>query len=219
MITVKRFRRIERAVRDAGYGPIIEWTEGIVEPVDADAFAREAIYVICNSGMKVTVAEPIYQRCMQALSEGQSATTVFGHPGKGPAIDEIWAKRYALFEEYCFVSDKVEFCADIPWIGPVTKYHLAKNFGADVAKPDVHMERLAQAERTTPAKLCKRLAKQTGYRAATVDTILWRACADGILNSRRYEVEGWRGSFRHIPPTTVEIEFPADGSADAQRTE
>lgn len=214
MITLKRFRRIERAVRDAGYGPVIEWTEGIVEPDSADAFASEAIYVICNSGMKVTVAEPIYQRCMHALAEGQSATTVFGHPGKGPAIDEIWAKRHALFEEYCFVSDKVEFCGNIPWIGPVTKYHLAKNFGADVAKPDVHMERLAQRERTTPAKMCNRLARDTGYRAATIDTILWRACADGILNSRRYEAEGWRGSFRPIPPTTVEIEYPADGDSE-----
>jgi len=214
MITLKRFRRIERAVRDAGYGPVIEWTEGIVEPDSADTFASEAIYVICNSGMKVTVAEPIYQRCMHALTEGQSATTAFGHPGKGPAIDEIWARRLELFDGFQAASDKVEFCADIPWIGPVTKYHLAKNFGADVAKPDVHMERLAQVETTTPARMCKRLARETGYRAATIDTILWRACADGILNSRRYVEQGWRGSFRPIPLAKVEIEFPADGNAE-----
>jgi hypothetical protein len=60
----------------------------------------------------------------------------------------------------------------------------SENLGADVAKPDVHLNRLAEAERVTAQELCERLAKETGYRAATVDLILWRACANGIIHSR-----------------------------------
>jgi len=39
MITVKRFRRIEQAVRQAGFGDIIDWSETIAAPPNADAFA------------------------------------------------------------------------------------------------------------------------------------------------------------------------------------
>jgi hypothetical protein len=146
--------------------------------------------------MRVTVAEPIYRRCMDALAAGTSATDVFGHPGKAAAIDRIWAEREQLFAGYLAADDQLAFLAGLPWIGAVTRYHLAKNLGADVAKPDVHMERLAQRDRTTTHGLCRRLSRQTGYRIATIDTLLWRACADGLLNSRAYELSGWKAAFR-----------------------
>jgi hypothetical protein len=109
---------------------------------------------------------------------------VFGHPGKASGIDAIWAKREQLYAEYMGAEDKVAFLAMLAWIGPITKFHLAKNFGGDFAKPDVHLNRLAQAEDTTAQELCQRLAAETGYRAATIDLILWRACADEIIDSR-----------------------------------
>jgi hypothetical protein len=164
--------------------------------------------------MRVTVAAPIAERCITALMAGNSATTVFGHPGKAPAIDAIWAQREKLYSRYCAENDKVEVLADLPWIGPVTKHHLAKNLGIDTAKPDVHMERLARRERTTTLKLCRRLARQTGYRVATIDSVLWRACADGLVNSRVYETHGWKAAFH---PSVYELEFEplVDGVAPA----
>lgn len=94
-------------------------------------------------------------------SQGISATTVFGHPGK----------------------------------------------------PDVHLERLAAYEGRTTARLCRRLARQTGHRVATIDTILWQACADGILNSRVYTEKSWRAAFNgkptYIPPEDGEEPIPA----------
>lgn len=199
MITLKRFRRIENAVRQAGYSYIIDWSEAVTAPENADEFASEAIYVIINGGMKQSVAAPIHKRCMAALHVGQSSTTVFGHPGKAPAIDEIWQARHELFAGYQMADDKLTFCDNLPWVGPVTKHHLAKNYGVDTAKPDIHLERLAQFEKTTTEKLCRRLARQSGYRVATVDSILWRACESGILRSRVYEQEGWRKAFQKKP--------------------
>jgi len=195
MITLKRFRRIEAALRQAGYGSIIEWSESILPPVDADAFAREAVYVVCNSGFRNSIAVPIFKRCLAALEEGRSAATEFAHEGKRQAIDQIWAEREKLFAAYRDHADKIAFLRGIPWIGPITSYHLEKNLGGDHAKPDVHMERLARRDRTTTHKLCWRLARESGYRVATIDTILWRACAAGLLDSTRYESRGWKSAF------------------------
>lgn len=162
----------------------IAWSEDIKPPVDAEDFASEAIFVICNSGMKNTIAVKIFAKVMGAIQGGLSAFDVFRHPGKAAAINLIWRTRDDLLAGYLAAPDKIEFCASLPWIGSITKYHLAKNFGADVAKPDVHLQRLADHEGTSPQALCERLASETGYRAATIDVVLWRACANGILNSR-----------------------------------
>jgi hypothetical protein len=117
-----------------------------------------------------------------------SVTKVFGHQGKAAAIDDIWRRRRELLAGYLAANDKIEFCASLPWIGNITKYHLAKNFGAQVAKPDVHLQRLADREGIGPQALCERLSVSSGYRVATVDLILWRACANGIMNSRTGEI-------------------------------
>ena len=140
--------------------------------------------MICNSGMKSTVALGIFTRVCGALVRGESARTVFNHPGKARAIDDIWARREEYFTGFLAAADALEYCASIPWIGDITKYHLAKNFGAQVAKPDVHLQRLAALEGSTPQALCERLAQESGFKVATVDVLLWRACAVGIIDSR-----------------------------------
>lgn len=182
-ITLEVFQAVVAALGEQGADDIA-WSENLAPPTDAEDFALEAIYVICNSGMKNTVARRIFERVRGAVTSGESALTVFRHAGKASAIDSIWSNRAALLASYNAASDKVEFCASLPWIGGITKYHLAKNFGADVAKPDVHLQRLADREGTSPQKLCERLAAETGFRAATVDVVLWRACANGIINSK-----------------------------------
>jgi hypothetical protein len=194
-MTAKRFLLLENALRARGYGPMIDWSQSIEPPTDADDFASRVIYVICNSGLRVTIAAPIAEACVTVLREGRSATEVFGHARKAAAIDLIWRERHTLFEQYRRAIAKLDFLAGLPWIGPVTKHHLAKNLGATAAKPDVHLIRLANAEGTTPARLCRRLARLTGYKISTVDSVLWRACADGILDSRKYMLEGWDAAF------------------------
>ena len=156
--------------------------------------------------MAVTIGAPIAMRCIARLQEGGSAADVFGHPGKRVAIDSIWRDRAEHFAAFQAASAKLEFLESLPWIGPVTRYHLAKNLGADEAKPDVHMERLARRDKTSTQALCRRLARRTGYRVATIDSILWRSCADGLLNSRIYEAQGWTAAFR---PRAYDVELTA----------
>lgn len=182
---IEAFNEAVDALRAAGFADSdIQWSENAGPPVDAEHFASEAIFVICNSGMQNDIARAIFQRVIKALAEGRPSFDAFKHPGKTKAIDQIWAKRQSYFERYMAASDKVRFCESLPFIGAITKFHLAKNFGADVAKPDVHLQRLAGVYGTTAQALCEDLARQSGFKARTVDLLLWRACANGIINSR-----------------------------------
>lgn len=183
------FNEIVSRLDAAGYAKDdIHWAENTKPPLDSAEFARETIFVICNSGMKHTIARQIFEKCMAAIAAGQSCETVFGHKGKSDAMDRIWADRDQIFSDYMAADDKIEFCKTIPWIGSITCYHLAKNFGAQVAKPDVHLNRVAERHATSPQELCERIAATSGYAINTVDLLLWRACAVGILNGRTCQI-------------------------------
>lgn len=184
-LTSQAFDVVVERLRVAGWADEdIAWSETLGPPETAEKFAAEAIFVICNSGMRSPIATKIYRTIMPALAEGRRAGSVFGHVGKAEAIDTIWRQRDRLWREYLDASDKLAFCASLPFIGEITKYHLAKQCGADVAKPDRHLVRLAALGDESPQDLCERLGRAAGLRAATVDVLLWRACAEGVMDSR-----------------------------------
>ena len=187
MITAADFQRV-RAALGRWADEDIAWAEGCCPPATAATFAREAIFVICNSGMKNTVARGIYEKVLLALRENRPVSEAFGHPGKAAAIERIWTDRYVLHTEYLAARDKLAYLESLPWIGGITKYHLAKNFGLPYAKPDFHLQRLADREGCTPQALCERLSAEVGLGINAVDTVLWRACANGVLDSRTGEI-------------------------------
>jgi len=66
----------------------------------------------------------------------------------------------------------------LPGIGPVTKYHLARNLGFDVVKPDLHLERLRKWYGfTSSLQMCEMLQEMFNERLGAVDFILWAYCA------------------------------------------
>ena len=193
-ITADMFATILDRCGKQGEGDV-NWSENIDPPNSADFFASEGIFVICNSGMKAETARGIFERVMDALRGGGSASDVFGHKGKSKAIDEIWRDQEELFAEYLkLTSDnsKINWIEDLPFIGKVTKYHLAKNFGIDCPKPDVHLERLAKLSDETVFEMCSRLSCETGLRKATIDVVLWRASAFGVIESKSGKLTGIR---------------------------
>jgi hypothetical protein len=150
MITAADFYRVLGLLGDQGCHDVA-WSEGIVGPTSADEFALEVIFVICNSGMKNTIARQIFDRCVGALKSTpqKPIRQVFGHAGKAAAMEHVWKERVRLLREYQQSDDKLAYLVTLPWIGNITKYHLAKNFGEDFAKPDVHLQRLADLERSS----------------------------------------------------------------------
>lgn len=181
MITAEQYLALRSQLWEQGYKDDWEWSQSVTMPHSPEHFAQEYTWVVLNSGMKNTVARQIMDRVWPAVTSGQSAGSVFGHEAKAAAIDDVWARREALYIGARAADDLVVWCRSLSWIGPITCWHLAKNLGADVCKPDRWLKRLAEAEDTTPAELCKRLSEATRDRIATVDLVLWRACAIGML--------------------------------------
>lgn len=197
------FHAIVADLLEAGFAEEdVAWSETTGPPSNADAFALETAFVICNSGMQNKVARRIFEKVREALLSGRSARDAFGHPGKSAGIDEVWRRREELLASYLEAGDKVSFCRSLPWVGGITCYHLAKNFGAQVAKPDVHLQRLADRHGTTCQDLCEELARRTGFRVATVDLMLWRACAERMLDGRT----GMRPDAASTPAPVIRIQ-------------
>ncbi len=174
-MTTSDFWQIYEALQQRGYTDEIDWSENLKLCNSADVFLSEYIWVIVNSGMKNQIARKIFERITTAIKSGVPINTVFGHKGKVKAICTVMSKTKQYFAEYQQAKDKLEYLITLPWIGPITKYHLAKNLGHDCVKPDRHLVRIARQHNTTCQELCQRLAKETGLRIATIDVVLWRA--------------------------------------------
>lgn len=85
------------------------------------------------------------------------------------------------FEEFkqSVLADPINRLQVLPFIGPVTSRHLAKNLGLDIAKPDRHLVRVSERLGFRSADdLCRELAATTGEQAKVVDLIVWRYIAD-----------------------------------------
>jgi len=69
----------------------------------------------------------------------------------------------------------------LPWIGPITKYYMAKNLGADVCKPDRHLTRIAGKYDMELEELCKKLSEESGDHISMVDNVIWRVANLGFI--------------------------------------
>jgi hypothetical protein len=82
----------------------------------------------------------------------------------------------------------------LPFIGPVTSYHLAKNLGIDVVKRDRHLVRLAvHLGFSSAEEMCGAFGDQVGEPISVVDIVLWRYCVltgETGDSTRVYQVSG-----------------------------
>ena len=178
---VKDFWELYTKVVQRGYQEEIDWQENLKPCEDANTFLQEYIWVVLNSGMKNQVARKIYERIKKALATGQPINRVFRHKGKVTAILNMGLAADKIFKMYQDAEDKLVFLETLSFIGKTTKYHLAKNLGLDVCKPDRHLVRIAKQFNTDCFALCKKLSKEAGLRIATVDVVLWRAANLGLI--------------------------------------
>lgn len=161
------------------YADEIRWAETLppLEQQTPDTFLQEYVWVVLNAGMREQVARGIYDRFTVACDPA-----VIRHPGKRAAVERGLAHKGEWFAALLAAEDKLAFLESLPWIGPVTKYHLARNLGIDVVKPDRHLVRLAaQFGFASPDAMCRAIQPETGLpglelRLGTIDLVLWRYC-------------------------------------------
>lgn len=168
---------------EAGYAGEIQWAETVGPPRDSWAFFCEYAWVVINSGMRNQIARKIWEKVRVSVEAGFPVSRVFGHKGKAGAIQGVWMRRKFLWSTYLAKPDnkKLAYLQTLPWIGLITKYHLAKNLGMDVCKPDRHLVRIADQYGKTPEELCSVLAQATGDRIGTVDYVVWRSANLGRI--------------------------------------
>jgi hypothetical protein len=168
----------------------IGWIENIkpLEEQTWQTFEYEYIWVVLNAGMKEQIARKIYERFLDAAEHYEERKEdpfqTIGHKGKRKAISSFVGNGERYFQRLQIAEDKIEYLKALPWIGDITKYHLAKNMGIDCVKPDRHLERMAKVyDYATPYDMCKQIQIDLGgigtpyqTKLATIDLVLWRWC-------------------------------------------
>ena len=177
----------------SGYAKEVDWQEE-VSPlgIDEQYFLREGAWVVLSSGMRESVirrkfgafSEAFYcwesAKAIVARSEEcrRRAMRVFAHRGKIDAV--IHMATRVVDEGFCSVRERfltggVDYLQTFPFIGPTTSFHLAKNLGVDVVKPDRHLTRVAEASGFgSPQRVCQAIANVVGDRQSVIDLVIWR---------------------------------------------
>lgn len=185
---LERYDKIRRLIAASKYREDIVWAEGVRAPETSLLFAREHCFVVCNSGMNFNAGTLVFNRVWDALTHNRNPyPKCLNNEPKCRAMRVVYRDRKALFAEWqaltCDDQGKLAWLGRLPYIGEITRYHLAKNFGVDVAKPDRHLVRIAAHFGETTHSLCARLARESGDRINTVDVVLWRAAATDIIST------------------------------------
>jgi len=176
-----------------GFGSEIDWQDGLFfDGVTESNFLAEAAWVVLASGMRETIVRKAFSAVTVSFGWWESAAKIarepdacvaaalgaFNHRGKIAAIATIASR----VDELGFDRLKAEIAREgvprlreFPYMGPATSFHLAKNLGMDVVKPDRHLLRIAQATGyPSPDVLCRDIAREVGDRISVVDLVLWR---------------------------------------------
>lgn len=185
-------------VNDPDAGKMMNWTKHRIGPPSTpDEMAYEVIWIILCAGRSAQAARTIEKKVMGAIHCNTPVVNAFGYRAKAAAIERAWRERESDFKQLQAVlatgsvNDLVEWCGSLPFVGDDTQFQLAKNFGGDLAKPDIWLCRL----RGIPDKprrnvkfrfpacmdLCRYLASASGQTIAEVDSMLWLSCNKGVL--------------------------------------
>lgn len=156
-------------------------------------FLYEYCWVIYASGFKVATIENKFPELKKAFKDFELDSVakmrsikpvleIFNNERKANSFltgcKDIANEGFINFKNR-LKSEGVDSLEKLPGIGPITKYHLAKNIGLiDKAKPDIWLERAADLCATTVDNLVSFLSTEYGVSQHTVDVILWRYGAD-----------------------------------------
>ena len=180
-------------VIDEGYSDEICWQSNLrFEDLDESTFLRELAWVVLSSGMKERIVRNLFKKISESFYNWASvefilanedrcfyeATKVFNNKSKISAIINAahQIKNVGFYQlKKTIRENPIERLQEFSYIGPVTVYHLAKNIGLPVAKPDRHLTRIANREGYNDVqKFCNEISRLSGDSIQVVDIVLWR---------------------------------------------
>lgn len=183
----------KETVIERGFASEIDWQDSLsIENITETDFLREGAWVILSSGMRESVIRSKFSAFSEAFYNWHSAMlilsnrarchenalSVFRHARKIEAV--ISLSERVVQDGFEFVRNRLRdgdmpYLQTFSYLGPATSYHLAKNIGLDVVKPDRHLVRVTKASGyKTPNDLCQTIADVVGEKLAVVDLVIWR---------------------------------------------
>lgn len=176
-----------------GFGHELDWYEQrATSVINTTTFLSETSWVILNSGFRESVVRRRFQRiktafdgfrCAERILDDsarmvRAGCRVIAHRSKMKAIVGA-AQWWMTTGESEVLRMRRDGCInplmEIPYIGAVTVWHLAKNLGFGVAKPDRHVQRIAlQLGFADTHSLCGEIGNALSLSPAIVDTVFWR---------------------------------------------
>jgi len=183
----------KEAVVARGFAWEIDWqAERRLDRIGESDFLRESAWTVLSAGFREAVIRRLFGPLCEAFLGMQSAAAiqanrarcrrdalkVFNNHRKVTAIldiasivDDMGFERVRRQIEL----DGVRFLQTLPYIGPITAFHLAKNLGLPVVKPDRHLQRIAAAAGfSSPLEMCQLISDHLGEPVQVVDVVLWR---------------------------------------------
>ncbi|MDR0571874.1 MAG: hypothetical protein LBG48_03425 [Rickettsiales bacterium] len=182
----------------------------------AEDFAFECFYVICVAGFKQDYAKAICDRIIDFIEktgndfEERELLTIYKNKNKVKSIKNIWDNRQEYQKKLYgleTLDEKIDFLGSLPFVGNITKYHLARNLGLDFAKYDIWIQRLAVAlsgdskfidcinnskidlkVKYLCDKMFQDIQQRTGEKIGFIDVVLWRSCQKGLLKINGIQV-------------------------------
>lgn len=191
-------------VRKAGFEWEIDWQHDVsLNTLCESVFLREAAWVIFSAGFRESVLRKRFNLISDAFLYWESASSiwngrkecrrnalsVFAHQQKVDAVIKlsriIRESGFQFFKQEITRSG-VKFLETLPFIGPITAFHLAKNVGIPCAKPDRHLVRLSKSLGAKSAgELCSVVCEVVGDPVQVVDVVFWRYCTLGPILAKR----------------------------------
>jgi endonuclease III len=183
----------KEAVVARGFAWEIDWqAERRLDRIDESEFLRESAWTVLSAGFRETVVRRLFvpicdaflglrsAAVIQANRVGcrRAALKVFNNHRKVDAILDIASvvadSGFEVIRRRIQEED-VRFLQTLPYIGSITAFHLAKNLGLPVIKPDRHLQRIAKAAGfSSPREMCELISHRVGEPVQVVDVVLWR---------------------------------------------
>lgn len=201
----------KEAVVARGFAWEIDWQEERrLDRIGESEFLRESAWTVLSAGFREVVVRRLFGpvcdaflgfRSAAAIQENRPscrrrALKVFNNPRKVNAILDIASIVDEMGFEHLIrriKDEEVRFLQTLPYIGSITAFHLAKNLGLPVVKPDRHLQRIAGAAGFSSAlELCQLISDHLGEPVQVVDVVLWRYAT--LFSDYMMMFNGCRGS-------------------------
>ena len=198
-LAVKTFARAREYVASSNLSGEVEWqrTRRISQFTETDLL-REAAWVILCSGFREAIVRRLFDKISLSFCDWESARSIVASASACRANALASIRNAKKIDAILGVARRVDCIGfgplrgrilqepiaelqQFPFIGPVTSWHLAKNLGFEVAKPDRHLVRLARTLGFGNAQeLCGSIALAVDEAVHVVDIVLWRYAANGF---------------------------------------